>query len=576
MRDAILSSYLGGFTEDFGYKSTKMSTQFELFSSYCVVCHGYTDKFDVEKSIVGDGGDTGIDSIAILVNGKVCHDIAELEDFVNSNNKINVQFIFIQSKSSPEFECSEILNFGHGVKDFFLDTPTMVINDDIKKYRAMKNFIYKNARKFYPSNPTCAMYYVTSGNFLIDKNLESSRNKIISELKSSGCLSDVVFDYIDSNKLYKMYQGITRGTEKEIEMDHYIVLPEADDVEEALLGRISCHQFLKLICDDEGVIDQNIFSDNIRDFLGSSAVNNEISETIENDSQKKYFILLNNGVTAVAKKIQRTKNNLIIDNIQIVNGCQTSNVLYRSRAKITSDMHLPIKIISTSNQEVINSIIRSTNRQNRVEPEAFESLSEFHRKFEEFCKAKNRDVKDNIYYERRSRQYVTDESIKPIEIITLSNLLSASISMFFDEPHSTHRYYGELLRANKGKIFIETRCMEPYYFAAYCFRKLTMELRRDSESKRHSLTRYHSLMYLWNILTKKERFQLNSNKLVAKINNEFLSIVDDRDMFLTICERGIKLFYDVVKTSGVDAQNISRSRAITEEMIKRIGRSDFV
>ena len=572
MRDTILLSYLDGFASDFGYKDNDQSKQFELFSAYCVVCHNYTDKFDVEKSIVGSGGDTGIDAIAILINGKICHDMAELEDFINANNKINVHFIFVQSKTSPSFECSEILNFGSGVKDFFCDIPTLEINNYIRTYREMKNLIYQNARKFYQGNPSCSLFYVSSGTLNPDKNLESIKNSIQNDLKREGCLSNISLDYIDGDKLYKIYRNIIRGTEKNIEMEHYIVLPEANDVEEALLGRISCKEFLKLICDDDGNIDQNIFSDNIRDYLGNSTINDEIASSIQSPKQKNHFIILNNGITAVAKRIQRLKNNLIIDNIQIVNGCQTSNVLYRNKNYITDEMHLPIKIISTNNQEVINSIIKSTNRQNKVEPEAFEALYEFHRKFEEFCKAQNRNVKDNIYYERRSRQYVSDESIKPIEIITLSNLLSSSVAMFLDEPHSTHRYYGELLKANKGKLFLESHCLEPYYFAAYCFRKITMELRRNFESKRYSFARYHTLMYIWKILTNGEQLQLNSKKLARKINSEFLPIVDDREKFIKICVEGIDMFCQAARDAQVEEKNIARTRQITETMLKRIAK----
>jgi len=56
MRDTILSSYLTGFMEDFGYKAQNESEQFELFSSCCTVCHAFTDNFEVEKSIIGNGG----------------------------------------------------------------------------------------------------------------------------------------------------------------------------------------------------------------------------------------------------------------------------------------------------------------------------------------------------------------------------------------------------------------------------------------------------------------------------------------------------------------------------------------
>lgn len=307
MKDKILNSYLEGFSTDFGYRANDTAKQFELFASYCVVCHNYTDVFDIENSIVGDGNDTGIDSIAILINGKVCNDIVELEEFIKINTKINVQFVFTQAKISSSFECKEISNFGNGVIDFFNDNPSLIINDDIKKYREMKEIIYENARKFYPQNPECIMFYIAAGKFFEDQNLNFVKNKIIDDLKKLNCLSNINLEYVDCDKLYKMYQSITRGTEKEIEMEHYIVLPETNDVDEALLGRISCKQFMKLICDDDGIFDQNIFSDNIRDYLGNSSVNREIENTIRDEAQKNYFILLNNGVTAVAKKYKEQR-----------------------------------------------------------------------------------------------------------------------------------------------------------------------------------------------------------------------------------------------------------------------------
>ncbi|MBD5417650.1 MAG: hypothetical protein HDR50_08360 [Desulfovibrio sp.] len=570
MQNAILTSYLSGFSDDFGYRSKKNEDLFGLFSSYCVVCHNFSDKFDVEKSIVDGGNDTGIDAIAILINGKICHDLLELEDFISANNKIDVHFVFVQAKTSPKFDCTEISNFGRGVKDFFREIPRLPANPEIQNYRAMKDLIYKNARKFYPNNPSCSLYYVTTGYLNISDHLNAARKDIIESLSSMQCLSEINVEYVDVNKLYKMYQNIIRGSEKTIQMDHYIVLPQAAGIEEALLGRISCKEFLKLICDEEGNIDQNIFSDNIRDYLGTSNVNEEISNTIKDSRKKDYFIILNNGVTAVAKKIQRIKNNLLIENIQIVNGCQTSNVIYRNKNDIKDDMFLPIKIISTENQEIINDIIRSTNRQNKVEIEAFEALSEFHRKFELFCQAQNRNVKDNIYYERRSRQYATDETIKPIEIITLSNLLASSVAMFLEEPHSTHRYYGELLKVNKEKLFLSTHRMEPYYFAAYAYMKITKEVRMNASSKQYSYARYYALMYIWKILTKGEKTQLNSPKLAKRITEELLPILDDRPKFLKLCVEGITAYEEVAKKSGVEKKNIARTRQITESLLDKI------
>jgi cold shock CspA family protein len=38
--------------------------------------------------------------------------------------------------------------------------------------------------------------------------------------------------------------------------------------------------------------------------------------------------------------------------------------------------------------------------------------------------------------------------------------------MFLNEPHSTHRYYGELLESNRGRIFLDAHSPYPYYTSA--------------------------------------------------------------------------------------------------------------
>jgi len=440
----------------------------------------------------------------------------------------------------------------------------------------MKGIIYRNARRF-ERKPTCHMYYVTTSNARDpDDNLVSAKETIVSDVFDDLLFSDVTFSFIGGDKLYKMYKNITGSTENEISIEHYIVIPEAEEGQEAILGRLSCKELIKLISDESGIIDKNIFTDNIRDFMGATGVNTEISNTIRDESNKKYFMLFNNGITAVAKKVHREKNKLRIENIQIVNGCQTSNILYNNRGYISDEMHLSIKIVATQNQDIINSIIRSTNRQNTVPPEAFESLEEFHRKFEDFCRLTNRYVKDNIYYERRSRQYVSNEKVKPLEIVTLSGLLSSNMSMYFDEPHSVHRYYGELLKANKSRVFLETHKLEPYYFAAYCQHKLVKLLRQNPRCKRYSIAKYHALMNIWKLLASGKRYNLNSNDIAADIMKKYLLYIEDERNFTDIAAKSVALFYKTAQHANVGAENIARSKVVTEAMINSISPTDYL
>lgn len=183
MRDKILTSYLQGFSEDFGYQNADETKLFELFAAYFVVCHAYTDRFDVENSIVGGGGDTGIDAIVIIINGRVFNEINELKSYIGDNEKIDVQFIFVQSKISNSFDSKCVLSFGAGVMDFFREESELACNDNICRFRGMKDIIYMNARKFYNGNqPKRIMYYVSTGEYVEDKNLLAAKNKVISDV----------------------------------------------------------------------------------------------------------------------------------------------------------------------------------------------------------------------------------------------------------------------------------------------------------------------------------------------------------------------------------------------------------
>ena len=67
--DRIIQSYMESFLQSQQIEEKEKSKQFEMFASYCAVEQIYTDSYDLEDIIVGNGGDCGIDAVAIIVNG---------------------------------------------------------------------------------------------------------------------------------------------------------------------------------------------------------------------------------------------------------------------------------------------------------------------------------------------------------------------------------------------------------------------------------------------------------------------------------------------------------------------------
>lgn|GEM_PF-5163346 len=82
----------------------------------------------------------------------------------------------------------------------------------------------------------------------------------------------------------------------------------------------------------------NINSENIRDFLGmSNKVNKDISKSITDPEQRGLFILKNKGIRIAADHIRNSGNKVVVTNPKIIDGGQTSNVIFEELDRITPE-----------------------------------------------------------------------------------------------------------------------------------------------------------------------------------------------------------------------------------------------
>lgn len=112
-----------------------------------------------------------------------------------------------------------------------------------------------------------------------------------------------------------------------------------------------------------------LFSRNVRLFLGAKqgSVNAGIKNTIEDDSDKSNFWAYNNGITMICDyfDFNQDAQKLEIKNFSIVNGCQTTVSLFRSKESVNDSVIVLLKVICPPEQ-AIDSIIRFTNSQNQI------------------------------------------------------------------------------------------------------------------------------------------------------------------------------------------------------------------
>lgn len=472
MKDQILESYVDAFSDAEGFSALSDSERFERFVNYCVVSRQYPrGGLDIEGLSVGGADDIGIDGIAITVNGTIVQSEEEVDFLKQQNGYVDASFTFIQSKSSPKFKGEQVATLLFGAKSFFDESPAIPECEDISRFRRIKDRIYKNSIDFL-SSPKLLVCFVTAGEWKEPAPIVGRARRELSELESKGIFSVVDIGYYDAERLKDMYRELRRKTVKEVDFPNRVALPEIPGVRQSFVGTLAAKEYVRLISDSDGNLQKNLFEDNVRDYQGENKVNADIKSTLTDANLQAALAVLNNGITIIAKKVDPVGARLKLTDFQVVNGCQSSHVLYEQRQALNVGTHVIVRLIETTDQELAVKVVKATNKQTLVMDEAFESLAPFHKDLEEFYKACSSKVGSPLFYERRSRQYEGSSSVNPVQVVSLAAQINAYVATVLGQPHSTHRYYGELLNSNRNRIFRQSDNKEPYYLASLMFNRL--------------------------------------------------------------------------------------------------------
>lgn len=564
--DMVTDALLKEFSAERGIAHFAEDTRFEHFCTFSLVRRYFSgESFDPGDLVTGSGGDTGIDSIGLLVNGTLVTDLDQFEEIANLSGQLDITFLFVQAETSSSFDCGKLGKFGMGVLDFFKEHPTLPRNDQVKEAASIRQAIYTRSSKFNPANPICRMFYVTTGKWMDDANLVAYRNKAISDLKATAIFRDVTFEAVDAETIQKYYRASRNAVPRDFDFAAKVALPPASGVIEAFLGHIPSKEFFNVIVDDSGTsINRGLFFDNVRDWLGDDGVNNEIRATLTSTARDR-FALMNNGVTIIVRDLKKTGDKFHLTNYSIVNGCQTSNVLFQARDVIGDDVRVPIRLIHTQNEEIINSIIKSTNRQTAITEEQFFALEDFAKALEAHFAAHDAPH-EKLYYERRTGQYES-QALEKTRIINQRELVKSFGSMFLNEPHGATKSYG-VFKARVGKdMFAKGHRMEPYYAAALASYRLDFMFRNSKIEAKYKAARYHILLAVRLITAGHAMPQMNSNKMEAYANKIIWPLRDKPEATILEAVKAI----ETIATGNLERDNV-RTETFTKQVMQTLGK----
>ncbi len=146
------------------------------------------------------------------------------------------------------------------------------------------------------------------------------------------------------------------------------VFPRNSD---ALVASVKAKDFVRIYRD----VGDKLFAANPRLYLGKGkAVNKGLLATLDPEKEpdgRKQFWYYNNGITAICKKFRPDhpqKSQVMVEDLRIVNGCQTIKSLYvkDKEARIGDEVHIVFCLVKTESREFSWKISQRRNRQTAI------------------------------------------------------------------------------------------------------------------------------------------------------------------------------------------------------------------
>ncbi|HDX9578819.1 TPA: AIPR family protein [Bacillus pseudomycoides] len=480
----LLEAILDDFADQLDMtKSSERDSVFELFVAEQLLKDKDLDSDELENGIIGGSFDNGIDGMFIFANDELIQSIEQVSNFKNIKN---IEVHFHQYKNNERISedvvhkfntaTSNILNLSQEL------SPTSWNIDLIEQVKLLRNLTIRSA----VAHPEYKFIYrhISKGNrdniYNEDRPNESYLDKVAT-LKNTVEKSDYSnvlfdFDYIGVNELISLNRN-----EKQFSIalklnENPIALDFSDDGKRGYIASVNIKDYFKFITEESGELRKYLFDSNIRDYQNNTEVNTQISETIKNDKDLDFW-WLNNGVTIIADKGSLTGKTLHLDNVQIVNGLQTSHSIYYSYNKEVDDENrsLLLKIIITDDKVTADKIIKSTNSQNQVPTSLLRATDRVQRDIEEYFLTKD------YYYDRRKNYYKNLK--KPTKkIISINFLAQCLTSLLIQEKNPSKARSNPTVLTKKdedyAKLFPENRHLDTYLKSILVVKNVEIHLKQ--------------------------------------------------------------------------------------------------
>lgn len=558
----IIKAQLGTFIKMNPNETYSESDFFEVMSIFAIENGVRGENIDPFRAhLMGD--EFGIDGVAISIQGTLCTDVDEAEDILSVGKNHTSEFRFYQSKTSEKLDYGNISKFLDAVHDFFAGR-RFTTGTQLESLIEVKDRIYEVAAK---TSPSLRCYYCTTGagqvSDVIQKLIDTNKERFY-EL---NIFEEVHIECIGAKIIQNGFRSATNSSSAKINFPKAITMPTHEKVDQAYIGYVPASEILEIALgdpDQDGVrhINRSLFYDNVRDFNPDSEINKRIISELESGDNDS-FVFKNNGITVVAKSIDRKSDTFTIEDYQIVNGCQTTNILAHIREK-SEGISVPLRLIGCSDIDFISSVIIGTNRQNEVKEDQFWAMRPFMKDLEEYCASQSSDSR--IFIERRDNQY-RDISIERTRIFKPSDLMKAAAAMFFHQPHRAARDHRGIRSEFSERIFTEGHNVELYHVAALALYKFDFLVRTAKIDRSRVIYRFYALYALFRMHWNTPDILDASPKSQKNIREAVVAILNDNEAFAVHIEKVVGHLEKIISEAGITTREKIRDYLRAESVV---------
>lgn len=456
---------------------------FEIFATYCVLSQYYSafeSDFDFGELRSGEPRDLGVDGYAVLIGGQLYTDPADVREVVSDSAELDIQFVIVQARRRRTFEGKVFTDVANNLVHI-LSKQELALNSGpkVRSLHECAHAIYSQAGKFHQFGPPRLSFWYVSLGSLSEAQHQAKIQHARDILKTSGRFREPVeVRGAGAHELRVLHHRASSTESATFEMPHHVRVPDMPGIKRAFFGVLSARTVVdRILKDENGKPRRNLIEDNLRGFLTVSDVNSKIRATLEAEDHRSQFAALNNGVTIVTRDLEFANPTFDIKDPQIVNGWQTCNVIQgvveASSEPFPDSVMVPVRIIESGDERLIQRIVEATNTQNAL---TIPPRDDLQLDLEDYFLARNPGPA-GLRYERRPRQYGKD--VGKSRLVTPRRLAQAYAAMWLDKPHLVSRY-ALLMQDHGDRIFQVGDDPLLYYTAAIVLNKVAWLMSRPN------------------------------------------------------------------------------------------------